>query len=278
MTPIQLAEQIEKGIIGADGLALIGSERRLIVDALRAYTGPADCPQCTRPADKALADACGEHPCPMRAALSHVAAPCSKCGKTPPFPGGTRCQDLQCPFIQWSNTTAPSSTRRTDPFDENDVARRLRNFRLDPVVAGQRWEGQALDATMVEAAGLIDRLEKQLADQSMSVLVPVGEYDKMKAALSATLAMNRMERHHLAEWHEQLAKLADQSDDFNGAAFHQGRAEEIRRSDGTVDQVLSCDPSAIKTAPDGWRQCKACGVSGDADTIMLCRRTGKLPG
>lgn len=36
------------------------------------------------------------------APVSATPIPCSKCGKTPPFPGGTRCQDLQCPLINWA--------------------------------------------------------------------------------------------------------------------------------------------------------------------------------
>lgn len=52
-------------------------------------------------------EACVRGALKEQAALSSVAAPCSKCGKTPPFPGGTRCQDMQCPLIDW----AASSTR-----------------------------------------------------------------------------------------------------------------------------------------------------------------------
>lgn len=51
-----------------------------------------------------------------RAALSHEPAPaaaCSKCGKTPPFPGGTRCQDLQCPLIPWAQSAIESPTPPT---------------------------------------------------------------------------------------------------------------------------------------------------------------------
>lgn len=40
MTPTQLADQIEQGTIGVDGLALISSERRMIVLALRNYNPP----------------------------------------------------------------------------------------------------------------------------------------------------------------------------------------------------------------------------------------------
>lgn len=50
-------------------------------------------------------------------AVSHEAPrACPKCGKTPPFPGGTRCQSLSCPLIRWDGKSfvmvepsAPSS-------------------------------------------------------------------------------------------------------------------------------------------------------------------------
>jgi hypothetical protein len=45
-----------------------------------------------------------------RSAGGETIAPCVKCGKTPPFPGGTRCQDLECPLVNWA--VGPTLTQR----------------------------------------------------------------------------------------------------------------------------------------------------------------------
>lgn len=63
MTPSQLADQIEQGTVGPDGLALIRSERRLIVEALRAFTPShalGKCGYCGKPYSEpsAAPDAC----------------------------------------------------------------------------------------------------------------------------------------------------------------------------------------------------------------------------
>ena len=50
---------------------------------------------------------------------SATAKPCSKCGKTPPFKGGTRCQDLQCPLINWASSASHEPTL-VQPIIHND--------------------------------------------------------------------------------------------------------------------------------------------------------------
>lgn len=45
------------------------------------------------------------------------AVPCKVCGKTPPFPGGTRCQRTDCGLIEWAGT-APASPAPCDRCED----------------------------------------------------------------------------------------------------------------------------------------------------------------
>ena len=58
-----------------------------------------------------------------------------------------------------------------------------------------RHERNALQKICAERQDVIDRLEKQQADQSNMVLVPLEEYDRLKASPSATLTSKDAERY-----------------------------------------------------------------------------------
>lgn len=94
-------------------------------------------------------------------------AECEKCGHENGGHYGT------CPTV---SSVTPSATA----FLSNPLVTRLR-YIADTNDA--RFGG--IDKTLTEAADLIERLEKQQADQSMCVLVPIDEHDKLKAAQSA---------------------------------------------------------------------------------------------
>lgn len=85
----------------------------------------------------------------------------------------------------------PSSTRTLDDLLGNPVSFRLRNLLKAGEAGWVKNPGwQDVVRAMTDAAALIDEMEKRQSDQSMSVLVPVEEYDRLKA-VSAIAPIDR---------------------------------------------------------------------------------------
>lgn len=102
------ASSATKAIPAVDYDALLTEFETLVLDA----NDPQLPHRATLPISKRLNEVRAKLQSLARRNTPPEARECSKCRRTPPFPGGTRCQDLQCPLIQWSHTASPQRERK----------------------------------------------------------------------------------------------------------------------------------------------------------------------
>lgn len=99
--------------------------------------------------------------CAMRPSESEQQA-CKVCGKTPPFPGGTRCQRLDCGLINWTREQASIAVSSPSEKDERESGFNACCFKGRCLKDSQelaRWKDRCEKAE----AGEAEEIEKRLA-------------------------------------------------------------------------------------------------------------------
>jgi hypothetical protein len=111
---------------------------------------------------------------------------CPKCGKTPPFPGGTRCQDLQCPLINWSSDKRSEGMNKTQEAAVEQARRQFGEVRPDAVA----WSGNVdgLTALLEENKRLKELADRQMNDAEQARL----ELATLKASIAPSHGGERL--------------------------------------------------------------------------------------